>query len=564
MAQAVGRQELDIDPLGWFGSACVSVISGFVGWHFWPKGLTGDDVAAGVAAFAWCLAVSQGLKAWRTWDTVSVLKKVRRNATKPVSEGPSARFASTKDLKKKGLFKGKGVFVGVDPGSGREISYDGVSTLCVAGPGAGKSTSSAAQILLRPTRESAFVVDPKMELYHVTAKARRAMGHEVVCINPFVDDFNAQFPHAEQAMDAGFNPFGFITEQNTLDDIRLVCNLIIPERNGADSSDDYFLSFGREILTGFALLIWKREGVVTLVGLRALLLADQSTFEEALAEMSESEDFNGEMARFGNRIGGTYLDSKKEWSGAIGAATDALQPFHADGALAESTSKPGVDFSRMKDSKKPMTVYFCVPAERIPTLRGYMALVVSLAIELIARDKSHGKVTLLIDELQNISRMSTLLKGLALYRGAGIRVVMLVQFLSALQRLYGESYREFLGADCVTLFGASSDPTTLEIFSKLSGEAAFVQRSVSSDPSRLTVDQAGFTASVNQGRRPLISVGELRTLGDKEQISLISNLPPLKSHRQSYLENPTLRSRASHNPYYRRPGIVSRIRRLFR
>ncbi|WP_419192490.1 type IV secretory system conjugative DNA transfer family protein [Engelhardtia mirabilis] len=529
--------------------------------------MAGDDVAAVAAAIGWIVAVTRFAAGWERWDVAAAVRQARGRATRSNAGQPSSKFATRKELKAKGLLSGKGVFLGIEPESRREISYDFVSELILAGPGAGKSTSCAAQILLRSAldgaqAESVFAVDVKMELFYVTASAHRAMGHEVLCICPYADDYNARFPGADPIVDAGFNPFGFITDRNTVDDMWMVCQLLVPEREGQNSDNDFFLSAGRELLTGLALLLWHRDGDVTLTGLRALLLSDPETFEAAVAEMMDSTAFHGELARFGNRIGATYTRSPKEWSGVFGTACDALQPFHADGALARSTSMRGVDLSTLKSGEKPVAVYFGVPPERIQNLSGYIALVISLAAELIARDKAHRRVTLLVDELQNISRMSTLLRSLALYR-QHLRIVMLVQFLAALKRLYGDSYREFLGVDVVTLFGSTSDVETLETFSKLSGEATFNQHSVNSDPTLVTDLSTGFTTNMNQGRRPLLSVGELRTLGDREQVSLISNLPPVRSHRQSYLDNPRLRVRARHNPYYRRRGVWERLLKVF-
>ena len=535
----------------WFGRSVLGVLLGALGWYLWPYGqASGGELAAVISAVFWLLSIKNLYAGLRTWDIHTVLDRARTVGADESQEHGRARWATRRDLEAAGMTKSGGLFLGTLDGK-RELFHNGEgSMLAIAGPGQGKSTCLAMQHLLR-CEDSTVVMDTKLELWATCGRALEKKGFRVWVINPWAENFTAQFGGAIEATDDGFDPCAFLdpASPNVIDDCALLASLLLPASSDQKESEDFWRDFSQQILVGFLLLALENDGRVTLPSLRRALMAPTAKLEASIEEMEQSTAFSGVLAEYGARMAGPYVNSPKEWSGGLSGAMKALRVFDAHGPLGQHLAGGQVDFRTLKD--RPTVCFIAVPSDKVATHSGWVAMVVTLAMEMVARDRRFRRVTFLLDEFQNLPRLDPVLKGIALYRGAGIQFVLLVQFISALKRLYGESFREFLGCEVVTAFGATSDVDTLRFLSELSGQESFRDQSFSTQPEQVGEETLGMSMGLRDQGRPLIRLEEVRLLQEGKQLIFAKNLPPILADKQSYLDVPRLRRMADPNPYYR-------------
>jgi type IV secretory pathway TraG/TraD family ATPase VirD4 len=132
----------------------------------------GREILGGVAA-----PVAGGVFLLVATALVARAVILRRLHPSRIAHG-SARYATFRDLKDAGLLRSGGIFLGAFPHRGRHrwITDDSEHhTLFVMPSGAGKSAGHIIPSLLTRTH-SAFVLDPKGELYAATAGWRAAKG----------------------------------------------------------------------------------------------------------------------------------------------------------------------------------------------------------------------------------------------------------------------------------------------------------------------------------------------------------------------------------------------------
>lgn len=544
-------------PDSWPRSGFAALAMGVGGYMLWPIGQAGLGLAAIASSGLWCGSVQQLNRAIAAWDRAAAHRSVWRKGAKMKREARkmqgTARFSSWDDLKGSTMNQKEGIFLGTLEGKPLYSSTEN-SVLAVAGPGQGKTTSLAIPFALE-NPNCAVIIDVKGSLYATTHRARRAMGHRIWVLSPCFEELNEQFGGTVEVQDDGFDPAAHIRIENpgVIDECEQLAGFLIPPGKNASENDEFWRTFSIEILVAFMLLQLEREGRVSLVGLRALLLSDDAELPELIDEMVASTAFSGVLSENGKRLSQVLVNSPKLWSSGLSGACKALRQYDAHGFLGKHVSKAGVDFRRFRD--EPTTCYIQIPSDKMGSAAytAWIGMVISLAMEHIARDGKREQVTFLLDEFQNLPRLDPVLKGLALYREAGIQFIFLVQFLAALasKRLYADSWREILGCEIVTIFGATSDLETLKLVSELAGQRGFQSPGASTDPDRILEAELGMSMNLGEQGAPLIRPSDVRTLPKGKQIIFAENLNAIVCDKRSYLEDRRLRRKADPNPYYR-------------
>ncbi len=516
------------------------------------------DIGQGNANSAACLAAALlAVVTIRSWwsgmvahDDKQIWKGLQRASKKKSKLLGDSDWATREQIRAAGMEKPSGIFLAEF--EGREIFYTGENSMTVlAPPGAGKTTCFASQLLLRTDHDLVIVNDPKLEQWLVCAGELERRGYRVLVISAWYESFAVQFGGRVKTHDDGFDPGSFLDPNDPciIDDCRLLASLLIPASKKGNETSDFFNDFSRSILTAFMLLILSESGKVTLPKLRARIMAPEDDVMQDIAAMLGSDAFSGVLAEEGARLYSPKVNAPKEWSGGLSGAMRALKPYDAHGPLGRSVEKAGVDFRTVGDQKT--VVFFAQPPEKIESHEGYASMTLVLAMEMIARDRRKKRCAFLLDELQNNpSALLPVLKGIALYRGSGIQFICLFQFLAALKRHIGDSWREFLSVDVFVTFGVPSDPETCDIISRLTGQTTVRGTSFSSDAERLSAGGLGVAMNSSETARPLLTASETRTLGKDEALIFTSNLRPIRAKKQSYLNNTKLRRRAARNPYY--------------
>ncbi len=141
-----------------------------------------------------------------------------------------------------------GRFVSEEGVTGGEINYREDRHILVFGPtGSGKTKRFLIpNLLLGLENESVIVIDPKGEVADVTAKHRRALGHNVVMLNPF---------NVRGLGSAGFNPMAALDPKSDTfyDDAAALGEALIK----VEGSEPHWSESAQGLMV--ALLMWEKR-----------------------------------------------------------------------------------------------------------------------------------------------------------------------------------------------------------------------------------------------------------------------------------------------------------------
>ncbi len=505
-----------------------------------------------LAAFIGGLMV---LRALNAGDLRRDHKQIDQQRRESATTHGRARFADADDIKRFGLDTGKGTLLGhykVNRRQGIDLWYNGEnSALTIGPPGSGKATCGSILQLL--TNAGSMVVnDPKAELYLVTGDYRRdVLGHDVVLICPHHAMLGAEL--GVSLKDTRYNPCSIVRDGPTIkDDIEMLASVMLPSPGHAHPQAEFFAISGQTWLIAGCLDLKRRNQPLTLPALSAWLKAPPQAFEKQLSEMMKSDALNGLVSEIGGKLLGTLLNAPEEAQGGLSSSQNATRTFDNFGPLGKHVS--GDDFDPTSIKRRPTTVYVCLPSDYIVTHAPWANLVFSTLIEAIGRDRSHARVTLLLDELANLGYMPNLLKAMALYRAQGIRVHGYIQQASQIHRLYGpHGWRDLVGmCDFVQAFGVT-EFETCKLLSDMTGQATVEDVSQNLRPSALGgMSAADLSYGQSRTSRVLLTPDEIRTMDSNRQLVIYRNMPALVADKIDYRNRPHLRAAARPNPYYER------------
>ena len=519
----------------------------------WPWASHGDDLASAILLLLAFVGGRQVLGALDGFDRWRERGRITRLAHTASDTHGTARWATNKDVKRAGMTKEGGIFLGTTL-DGTPLYYNGEThLLTVAPPGAGKGVCQVVPNLLT-YRGSTVVADPKGELYSVTARYRREkLGHRIVVLAPWCERMSRELD--VRIPDDGWNVCSFLKPgPEVKDEAEMVGSLLMPKSAGANATEEFFTDFGEGILTAFLLDRVSRCGAsgFDLTDVRADLHQRPSELHEALYDMSHNEDFGGAIAQYASKLLGNLKNAPETFEGGLASAQRTLRIYDANGPLGQHVAKDsGFDFASMKET--PTTVYLIIPSDRIGTHGAWLNTVLSLAMETVGRDRSNRRVLFMLDEAANLGHMPNILRAMALYRGQGVQVWTVVQQISQLARLYGqEGMREFIGlAEVVNTFGIW-EPDTLRLVSDWLGQRTIKDFSQNVTPVLADGDNPfGYHFGAANHASALMRTEDIRTMPSDQQLIFHRNEPPIQARKVSYLDRRQLRRRADPNPYHR-------------
>jgi len=523
------------------------LVLSWIAYATWLAGQSGRDEAVILSAIFALFSFAKLMEIHKLVDRRWQHRKLEKAVKTAGKDQGQAIWATPKQLKSAGLFNKEGLFIGRL--QKKDLWYSGENHLfTIAPPGTGKSTSLVIPNLLTSNR-SMIVTDPKGELYAVTHRFRRDhLGQRIIVLCPWAEKMSQEL--GIEIPDHGLNPLSFIRSgYDAKDDAELLSTLLLPGKANMSSSDEFWNDGGQSLLSALVLLSLDQSGSCDLPMIRHALMASPEKLFDTLCSMEESLAYEGALSQMGGKLLGTLKNAPAQFEGALGTAQKALRIYDFFGPMGKHVSSGEIDFGSFKSV--PTTLYLIMPSDRTHTHAEWLNMVISLAIEAIARDRSNKKVLFLLDEFANLGYLPNVLRGMAQYRGQGIMCWPIIQQISQLSRIYGrEGLKEFLSmAEVINVFGAR-EPDTLKLFSELMG-----QRTVRNFSQHMSPAQAGGKFNYNYNASdvgvPLMRPEDIRTMPANEQLIYYSNLPPIRANKVSYLDHRQWRKNADSNPYYK-------------
>lgn len=412
---------------------------------------------------------------------ISYIAKIFFNIGKPLG---TARFATGLDLYRAGLFAKYG-FVLAKSWYG-QLKFSGFELIIfVAGTGGGKTKAVVIPNLLELRNENIVVTDIKGEIYAATHQYRQALGQAVYRFEP------------ESATTHRYNPLGLLRPTHMDEDLDVIFKTLIP-----DTHDPLWADSARNIakmMVMYQLLECKK--VPTLQSIYQMVC--MPNFSEQAQMMYETT----KTPRVANLFGKFLSAREKTQRDMLLSAQEYLSKFDSPN-LAYATG--GNDFDLRDLRKKPMTIYFIMPANT-QTFNAIAAVffeqMVRLTTEKNEPDASEYSINAIIDEFGNLPMIPSLARGISFLRSYRLRVCAFVQQISQLKAIYGQDRKEgFMAAPVKVAFDIGSKEDAF-YFSALSGKKTIKVKNE-------TVHQdMSMNVSTHMQHRELLSPDELMRLG---------------------------------------------------
>ena len=339
-----------------------------------------------------------------------------------------------------------GIYIGLSKdGSGQALSYSGENHLITIGPpGTGKSTS-----LLMPNlaslKRSILVIDPKGELAAVTAQKRAAFGR-VVVLNPFgvlVDECPYLKSH-------GFNPLALLDPDSDdfVDDASAIGEGLVK----IQGKDPHWTEGGQDFVTALIMYVRRLGGTTADLGIVRKLLTESRSFDhEKNPQGLESTIFEMRFCGYTpiEQKAGRFAADNNEMGSLVSAAISQTKFLDSPPIVRDLSSGGGFDFRSMRD--EIVTVYLILPIDRMSTHANWFRLIIAAALRSLMDakntrfDQTRPPVLFMLDEFAQLGHMSSIEDAMSAARGSRLQLWPILQDLTQLKKIYGETWENFLG-----------------------------------------------------------------------------------------------------------------------
>ncbi|SEP43172.1 type IV secretory system conjugative DNA transfer family protein [Nitrosovibrio sp. Nv6] len=437
-----------------------------------------------------------------------------------------AHFAGEKEIRNDLKLRGdEGLILGTHRSEYLRMD-EPLSVLIYAPPGSGKTAGIIIPSLLS-CGNSALVHDPKGELHDKTAGFRMRNGHRIIRFEPAA------------AGSARWNPLGKDELPETWSErisyIDRIANSLV---NAGKQGDDYWTREARSLFVFFSLFLTFRDGETSLPGVRefALSQADPQGFVADLLENTPGlpqrviEEGNGILAKSGN-----------EFSGVFGTFKSFLNSY-GDEFIAANTKDSDFQLRNLRESET--TIYLVVRNSDQSRLRLFATLFFESAALVLIHDeptKDERKVTFYLDEFVRLGNMREVLQMPAISRSFKVNVVFVVQSMSQVVDLYGQSGADQLRNTCsYHIVFAQNEQKIAEDISRSIGNRTRKKLTYSSGERNITRN----TSEAEEGI-PLVLSQEVMSLPAFETLVLMQNHfeTPIRARAAAWFKDAVMKKR---------------------
>ncbi|MBT9156777.1 MAG: Conjugal transfer protein TraG [Firmicutes bacterium] len=375
----------------------------------------------------------------------------------------TARWATWRDLRglaqagwprkgETGIVAGKlgGKVVRLTPAPPRLLNSH---VLCIGASGAGKSTGYVLPAIYSAAMagESLVLTDPKGELLQSTAAWLTAQGYAIRIFAP------------GQLIGHAWNP---LTEAVSEAEIDLLCAALMENAiAGGQDKSTFFAAAERYLLKMLIYAVRAHPDLIdeqrTLPVLTKILGSFSQAQLEAFVAASTSPEAMETL--------GVYKAHAGQHSPALGLAAK-LSPLKA---AAANLGHHEIDMTQIKTQK---TALFCVLPVGNLTFAPVLAAFYCFLFRRLTAAGGSQRVRFVLDEFANLGKIPGFSEQLAVGRGLGVDVSIILQALPQLEELYTRPVAATIQSNCaVHLLLGTGDPETSRVFSAALGSTAVRQ-----------------------------------------------------------------------------------------
>lgn len=469
-----------------------------------------------------------------------LLRRIKM-ATPTIVHG-SARWGDQIDALKAGLYNRGWLFIGLH--EGRVATFENEThTLIVAPTGAGKTVKFAMQQLLM-VEHSMFVTDMKKELSEQTKRYRaKRFKHRIVILD-------GTSPDAYNVCQIVLDDLA-LSPQDAVADARAIAFQIHKDPPTKDKNQ-HFRDGTRSLIVICILgLAVRSPSECTLVTVQRLL-TDRRQLIVFLKDIRNEQALNGDIAAMAESLLANHEDTSGEFQSFVNGAALALAPFAASGRLAKMSQSCTFRFSDLK--RQRMTIYLCCDMTRMKAYAEWVALMNWAAMLELQRCNNAVPVVALLDEAANFA-VENLPGLLTVLRAYGVRVIIIVQELADLARVYERTGQSVIESQTKVkiFFGSISADTAARLVPMLGSHTTQASSFGMGNTS-------GVSENASAVARPLMTQSELQLLPDGQQIVLVGGHPPFLCRTVGWHETWPERRYVDANPLHGAKRFRARLK----
>jgi type IV secretion system protein VirD4 len=450
----------------------------------------------------------------------------------------SSRWANPMEIRKAGLFRSAGVFLGQL--GGEYLRHNGPEHVMAFAPTrSGKGVGLVVPTLLSWT-ESVVIHDIKGENWQLTAGWREQFSH-CILFNP------------TDIRSARYNPLLEVRKgPNEVRDVQNIADILV-DPEGALERRNHWEKTSHSLLVGTILHVLYSEKEKTLARVASFLSDPLRSFEHTLRSMMatnhlgtpENPVVHPVVASAAREV---LNKSDNERSGVLSTAMSFLG-LYRDPTVAATTSSCDWRISDLMDAENPVSLYLVIPPSDISRTKPLVRLILNqigrhLTEKLEgdpAKRRKH-QLLMMLDEFPALGRLDFFETALAFMAGYGIRAYLIAQSLNQISKAYGEN-NSILDNCHVRIAFSSNDERTAKRISDALGTATEQRAQRNYAGHRLSPWLGHVMVSRQETARPLLTPGEVMQLPPSDELVLISGLPPIRANKLHYYRDQNFTSR---------------------
>lgn len=440
-----------------------------------------------------------------------------------------AHFASPLEIKKSGMYEGRGLIVG--QAWGELLRVDGFEhVLGFAPSGSGKTRSIAIPNLLS-CDESMIVNDVKKTLYHITSGHRqREMGHTCYL-------WALSWSKGDTVITHRFNPFDLIPADKLtrMKELQRHAHIHIPNGKG----DLIWYSGARKIFKMLSLYLLDSPDKKATLG-ELSRAAKRHNFDDWLAViLKNTEQYDPEFYRNGF----SYLNNHEKTRAGILEQFSSYFELYDDPVIDAATSATDFDLRNLRREK--MTIYVAFSdddKERLsPLLTLFWQQVISSMIrEVPKKAEEPHSVLLLMDEFSSLGRVNGLRESIKLLREYRVRLVILIQYIAQTMEKYTDKEaKAFLNTRTKIAFTPDDDDDAKYISELLDKKTV----KISSGSSSHNAGGYGQSSNYQYQAIPLMRPAKIKQLSRDKVLVFKSEHAPVLAGQCIWYKHPALKAK---------------------
>ena len=493
----------------------------------------------------------------------AIVKNLRTPGSRQPKPHPdvhgSAAWATVEDIARTGLLmKDDGIYVGAwqDPKSGTIHYLRDNTGKHIAGIAPTRSGKGLGWVLpnLLSWPHSAFIYDPKGELWQLTAGWRKSIGQNILRWEPGDPDFSCGFNF--------LNEVRLSTSHEVADAQNIATMLIDPDGSGFDNHWDR-AAYG--FLTGYilhCLYVARESGSKTSLPIIAALLSSPKVTPAQLCQSMATSRYGAAIVAAG--VDQMARDERER--GAVLSTVKTYLSLFLDPVIAKNTTQSSFRIVDLMDHDNPTSLYVMVPGADSVRLRPLVRLLITMVLNHLVSvpvafdahqqpmQTHRHRMLLMMEEFPTLRRLRMFETAMAVMAGSGLTAFLVMQDREQLLGAYGQHQTIMANIHIIAAYAPNEGKTADWLSHELGNQTVNLEQ-FSASGKRGAWRLTHLSQSYSPISRPLLTSDEIKRLrgptmiGSRvteagQMIILPTGERPILGRQILYFEDPIIAPRS--------------------